>query len=82
MPSTRIAHINFLRATSPLSRPIADSTHELAEIAFLIARIELASGVTGDGYLLAFHYSPGGIAGGCTTSRPWFWIAKSMLPAN
>ncbi len=63
MPSTRIAHINFLRATSPLSRPIADSTHQLAEIAFLIARIELASGVTGDGYLLAFHYSPAGIAG-------------------
>ena len=59
----KIKNVHFFRALSPLSRPIADSSHEISEIAFIVARIETDTGVTGEGYLLAFHYSPGAIAG-------------------
>ncbi|TAL05406.1 MAG: mandelate racemase/muconate lactonizing enzyme family protein, partial [Verrucomicrobia bacterium] len=45
------------------SRPIADSTHSISEIAFIVTRLTLDNGVTGDAYLLAFHYSPQAIAG-------------------
>jgi L-alanine-DL-glutamate epimerase-like enolase superfamily enzyme len=59
----RIKHVHFFKAKSPLSRPIADSTHSISEIGFIVTRIELENGVTGDAYLLAFHYSPQAIAG-------------------
>jgi len=59
----KIKAVNFFRAVSPISRPIADSTHSISEIAFIVTRIELDNGVTGDAYLLAFHYSPQAIAG-------------------
>ena len=59
----KINNVHFFRVRAPLSRPIADSTHEIAEIAFIVGRIETDAGVTGEGYLLAFHYSPGAIAG-------------------
>lgn len=65
-----IKRVSFYKAVSPLSRPIADSTHELREISFIVARIELDTGVTGDGYLLSFHYSPGAIAGALSDIRP------------
>ncbi len=58
-----IKEINFFRATSPLSRPIADSTHAISEIAFIVARIRLDNGITGDAYLLSFNYSPHAIVG-------------------
>jgi L-alanine-DL-glutamate epimerase-like enolase superfamily enzyme len=59
----KIKAVNFFRAVSPLSRPIADSTHRLTEIAFLVTRLELDNGIAGEAYLLSFHYSPQAIAG-------------------
>jgi L-alanine-DL-glutamate epimerase-like enolase superfamily enzyme len=70
MPKETIKRVHFYKAVSPLSRPLADSTHELREIAFIVTRIELAGGGTGDAYLLAFHYSPNAIAGALRDIRP------------
>ena len=67
---TRIKSIHFYRAISPLSRPIADATHTISEIAFVITRIELESGIIGESNLLAFHYSPGAIAGALRDIAP------------
>ena len=61
--SAKIRTVTFFRAKSPNSRPIADSTHSIPEIAFIVARVQLDSGVTGESFLLSFHYSPGAIAG-------------------
>ena len=60
---TAIESVRFFKAVSPLARPIADSTHEIREISFVVTRIELGSGETGEAYLLAFHYSREGILG-------------------
>ncbi len=60
---TRIKDMRIYRAISSLTKPIADSTHEISEIAFYVVEIALANGVEGQGYLLAFHYSPKGIEG-------------------
>ncbi len=60
---SKIRKIEFYRAVSPLSQPIADSTHQIPEIAFLVTRIYLDNGVVGESYLLAFHYSPNAIIG-------------------
>ena len=59
----KIKRVSYFKAVSQYSQPIADSTHQISEIAFIVTRIELESGVTGDGYLLAFHYSPQAILG-------------------
>jgi L-alanine-DL-glutamate epimerase-like enolase superfamily enzyme len=59
----KIRRISFFRAVSTRTQPIADSTHSIPEIAFVITRIELDNGVKGEGYLLAFHYSPQAIIG-------------------
>ena len=61
--NTLIRNIHFFHALSPLSRPIADATHSIPGIAFIVTRIELESGITGESNLLAFHYSPHAIAG-------------------
>ncbi len=45
-----------------MSRPIADSTHSIPEIAFVVTRLDCGD-VIGESYLLAFHYSPNAIAG-------------------
>lgn len=66
----KIKHVQFFRAVSPLSRPIADSTHSIPEIAFIVTRLTLESGVTGEAYLLAFHYSPNAIAGALRDIAP------------
>ena len=66
----KIRHIQFFRAVSPISRPIADSTHSIPEIAFIVTRITLDSGVTGEAYLLAFHYSQQAIAGALRDIAP------------
>lgn len=50
-------------ARSNLDRPIADATHELSEISFIVVRIRTRSGITGEGYLLSFQYSPNAIVG-------------------
>lgn len=66
----KIRQIQFFRAVSPLSRPIADSTHSIPEIAFIVTRLTLDSGVTGEAYLLAFHYSQHAIAGALRDIAP------------
>ena len=60
---TSISKIEFFRARSNRSIPIADATHQISEIGFVVTRIELANGVRGEAYLLSFHYSPKAIAG-------------------
>jgi L-alanine-DL-glutamate epimerase-like enolase superfamily enzyme len=67
---TTIKVVRFFRAVSPLSRPIADATHALKEIAFVVTRVELAGGEYGESYLLAFHYSPEAIAGALRDAAP------------
>src|SRR5215471_20445229 len=66
----KIKRITYFKAVSKLSRPIADSTHAIPQIAFIVTRIELDSGVTGDGHLLAFHYSPQAILGALKDIAP------------
>ncbi|RME73282.1 MAG: mandelate racemase/muconate lactonizing enzyme family protein [Verrucomicrobia bacterium] len=63
MNPNQICSVDFFEAVSPLSRPIADATHEISEIKFVVTRVETRRGVVGDAYLLAFHYSPEAIAG-------------------
>ncbi|MFO1311311.1 MAG: mandelate racemase/muconate lactonizing enzyme family protein [Burkholderiales bacterium] len=60
---TRIAELAFFTACSPLSRPIADATHSIPAIEFLVCEVVLANGVVGQSYLLSFHYSPQAIRG-------------------
>jgi L-alanine-DL-glutamate epimerase-like enolase superfamily enzyme len=65
-----IRDIEFFRARSTRSIPIADATHTISEISFIVTRITLASGITGEAYLLSFHYSPQAIAGALADIRP------------
>ncbi len=61
--SHSVSKVDFFQADSPLSMSIADSTHQISKIAFIVTRIQLNSGITGESYLLSFHYSPNAIAG-------------------
>jgi L-alanine-DL-glutamate epimerase-like enolase superfamily enzyme len=61
--SPRVQEIRFFEARSPLSRPIADATHSISAINFLVARLTLTNGVSGEGYLLAFDFNPRAIRG-------------------
>lgn len=63
MKDTGIKDIRIFRAVSKITQPIADATHDISEIAFYVLEVETKSGVTGQGYLLSFHYSPGAILG-------------------
>lgn len=63
MTATRIRDIRVFRATSTISQPIADATHDISEIAFYVYEVELVNGVIGQGYLLSFHYSTLAIQG-------------------
>ncbi len=58
-----IKDIYIYAAKSRLSRPIADSTHDINEIKFYILEVVTAGGIVGQAYLLAFHYSPRAIEG-------------------
>ncbi|MDR3231027.1 MAG: mandelate racemase/muconate lactonizing enzyme family protein, partial [Synergistaceae bacterium] len=60
---TEIRDMRIYRAVSSITKPIADSTHDISEIAFYVAEIELEGGITGQGYLLSFHYSRSAIEG-------------------
>ncbi len=60
---TAIKSVQFFRAVSPSTGTIADSTHQISSIAFIVTRIELNNGIVGEAYLLSFHYSPNAIAG-------------------
>jgi L-alanine-DL-glutamate epimerase-like enolase superfamily enzyme len=59
----RIKEVQFFKAVSPLSQPIADCTHQIPEIAFIVTRLICENGPVGEAYLLAFHYSANAIAG-------------------
>ena len=59
----KIVDVRLFSAESTMSRPIADSTHDISTIKFYIVEVVAASGVTGQGYLLSFHYSPKAIEG-------------------
>lgn len=61
--NTKIKDVRFYRAVSTISKPIADSTHTISQIAFYVVEVETVDGVKGQGYLLSFHYSPHGIEG-------------------
>jgi len=66
----KIRSIQFFRAVSTLSQPIADSTHQIPEIAFIITRIGLEDGTIGEANLLAFHYSRQAILGALRDIAP------------
>lgn len=63
MPGPRITDIRLFTASSPISQPISDSTHDISEISFYVLEVETEAGVIGQGYLLSFHYSPQAIRG-------------------
>lgn len=63
MDASRIKDLRIYQATSKISRPIADATHQISDIRFYVLEVETAGGVIGQGYLLSFHYSPGAIEG-------------------
>jgi len=64
-----IREMSLFKAVSPLSKPIADSTHTLTEISFIVLRLKLDSGIIGESYLLSFQYSPGAILGALNDCR-------------
>jgi len=63
MSEEYIDSIKLYKAVAPLKKPIADATHSLPEISFLVLRITTKTGITGEGYLLRFHYAPNAIIG-------------------
>jgi len=69
MNARHIKALDFFEAESLLSRPIADATHRIPAIRFLVARVTLGDGTVGEGYLLAFHFSPQAIRGALADVR-------------
>lgn len=69
MSATCIKELHFFSARSPLSRLIADATHRISEINFVVARLVLEDGTIGEGYLLAFHFNPAAIRGALADVR-------------
>ena len=63
MDPHRIVDVRLYEAHSKLAKPIADATHQIPTIRFIVTEVQLAGGVSGEGYLLAFHYSPQAIVG-------------------
>ena len=61
--------MRICNAVSTLSRPIADATHTIDKIAFYVLEITLESGITGQGYMLSFDYSPHAIEGSLNDVR-------------
>lgn len=61
--SARIRSHKLYRAKAKLKKPISDATHTLSEISFLVLRLQLENGITGESYLLSFQYSPNAIRG-------------------
>ena len=61
--SINIKDFNLYKATAQLKKPIADATHTLHEISFLVLRLRLENGIIGESYLLSFQYSPAAIRG-------------------
>jgi L-alanine-DL-glutamate epimerase-like enolase superfamily enzyme len=61
--STKIKSFKLYKSKAKLKKPIADATHTLHEISFLVLRLQLENGIIGESYLLSFQYSPHAIAG-------------------
>ncbi|MBI9104449.1 MAG: mandelate racemase/muconate lactonizing enzyme family protein [Spirochaetales bacterium] len=59
----RIKEVKLYRAVSKNSMNIADATHDISEISFVIAEVVTEEGISGQGYLLSFHYNPNAIIG-------------------
>lgn len=70
--NTEIRKIGICHAVSRLTKPIADSTHDISEIGFYVVELETKGGVKGQGYLLSFHYSPNAIGGALKDCRNFF----------
>ena len=69
MNPPRVKAVRFYEAQSPLSRPIADATHQISAIRFVVARVILDTGTVGEGYLLAFDFNPQAIRGALADVR-------------
>ncbi|RED96546.1 mandelate racemase/muconate lactonizing enzyme family protein [Marinoscillum furvescens] len=63
MNDLAIRDVKLYKASSELKKPIADATHTLTEISFVVMRIQLENGIIGESYLLSFQYSPNAIIG-------------------
>jgi len=61
--SIEIKDSKIFKAKAKLKKPIADATHTLSEISFLVLRLQLENGIIGESYLLSFQYSPLAIYG-------------------
>jgi len=61
--SLNIKDCSLYKTKAQLKKPIADATHTLYEISFLVLRIRLENGIEGEAYLLSFQYSPNAIQG-------------------
>ena len=61
--SAEIKSYKLYKAKARLKKPIADATHTLHEISFIVVRIQLENGIIGESYLLSFQYSPDAIRG-------------------
>lgn len=59
----KIKSFQLFSAKAKLDKPIADATHTLTEISFIVLRIYADNGKMGEAYLLSFQYSPLAIAG-------------------
>ena len=65
-----IKQFEIFTATAPLQKPIADATHTLTEISFVVLRLHTQSGHMGEAYLLSFQYSPQAIIGALKDQGP------------
>lgn len=59
----KIKKYSIYTAKAALDKPIADATHTLTEISFIVLRLELNNGVIGESYMLSFQYSRQAISG-------------------
>lgn len=59
----KITKFELFTAKAKLQKPIADATHTLTEISFIVVRIYTRNGTVGESYLLSFQYSPQAIIG-------------------
>lgn len=58
-----ITEIKFFEAYADMSKPIADSTHLITAIKFIVLKLLTKNGVEGESYMLYFHYSKNAIKG-------------------
>ncbi|MCR4708139.1 MAG: mandelate racemase/muconate lactonizing enzyme family protein [Clostridiales bacterium] len=63
MEAARIKDLRVYSAISSITKPIADSTHDISKIAFYVLEVETEGGAVGQSNLLSFHYSPKAIEG-------------------